>query len=218
MSARPRGSVAAVAALTMLGLLLFAAPAAAAPTVTVTPNSELVDGQTVTVNMSGYTQGRRIWVSQCTQNPESRNDCDEDSLTGPIDIPESGEAQVQFDVIAGEVGVNGGRCDANNPCTIWAQEIPPIGDADVGHAVITFAASTAPAGQDGTDDGADDGADTTGGTAAGTGDDGGDDEGTTAGRSGNLASTGVPLVALLLLAAGLAVGGASARRLGRRSP
>ncbi|MFJ4717363.1 enediyne antibiotic chromoprotein [Streptomyces sp. NPDC088785] len=49
-------------------LALATGPASAAPALSVTPAGGLSDGQTVTVNGSGYTAGEQVAVAQCVQN------------------------------------------------------------------------------------------------------------------------------------------------------
>jgi hypothetical protein len=63
-----RAAVAAVS-VTALGLPVFAAIASAdpSPSITVSPSTGLVDGQSVTVTGTGYTDpGDPVWVGQCS--------------------------------------------------------------------------------------------------------------------------------------------------------
>jgi hypothetical protein len=63
----------------LLGLLAVAGVAAAChggPHVSVTPNTGLVDGQTVTVRGSGYAPGSSLGIVQCPTGADSIDDCD----------------------------------------------------------------------------------------------------------------------------------------------
>ena len=59
--------MAVVSVATAVLIFLGAAPAWAAPTVSVTPNTNLVHGQTVTVSGSGYGPNQSLAVIQCVQ-------------------------------------------------------------------------------------------------------------------------------------------------------
>jgi hypothetical protein len=59
---------------------IAAAPAGAAPLVGVTPNSALVDTQTVTVSASGFTANVQLAVLECNVGAISQSDCDLSTL------------------------------------------------------------------------------------------------------------------------------------------
>jgi hypothetical protein len=59
---------------------LVAAPAGASPLVSVTPNSGLVDAQSVDVSASGYTADTQLAVIECTTGATSQDDCDLSTL------------------------------------------------------------------------------------------------------------------------------------------
>ena len=59
---------------------LVAAPVGASPLVTVTPNSGLVDAQSVDVSASGYTADTQLAVIECTTGATSQDDCDLSTL------------------------------------------------------------------------------------------------------------------------------------------
>jgi hypothetical protein len=46
------------------------------PTVTVTPNTDLADGQAVTVRGSGYSANSSLGIVQCVAGADSIDDCD----------------------------------------------------------------------------------------------------------------------------------------------
>jgi hypothetical protein len=60
------------------GLVVAAGMAACTtgPAVTVTPNTDLVDGQVVTVKGSGYTASSSLGMIQCVAGADSIDDCD----------------------------------------------------------------------------------------------------------------------------------------------
>ena len=64
----------------MLAMGLAAAPAGAAPSVSVTPNSGLLDAQQVSVSASGFTANTQIAIIECTSGATSQNDCDLSTL------------------------------------------------------------------------------------------------------------------------------------------
>jgi hypothetical protein len=68
------GVLATVCAL--FGVVLAASPASAAQTVSVSPNTALVDGQPVTVMAGGFTPGASLAVIECTAGFASVDDCD----------------------------------------------------------------------------------------------------------------------------------------------
>jgi hypothetical protein len=70
--------VSTIAATVTFGLL--AAPAGAAPLVSVTPDSGLVDAQPVNVSASGYTANTQLAVIECTTGAISQDDCDLSTL------------------------------------------------------------------------------------------------------------------------------------------
>src|SRR5712671_5300702 len=65
---------------TALTFGLVAPPAGAAPIVNVTPDSNLVDAQPVSVSASGYTADVQLAVIECTTGATSQDDCDLSTL------------------------------------------------------------------------------------------------------------------------------------------
>ncbi|MGH9287032.1 MAG: neocarzinostatin apoprotein domain-containing protein [Acidimicrobiales bacterium] len=68
--------VGAMAAVTMAS----ASPASAEPTITVTPDTDLVDFQTVTVSGSGFGADTTLGAALCTAGPVSLDNCDLDTV------------------------------------------------------------------------------------------------------------------------------------------
>jgi hypothetical protein len=65
---------------TALTFWLVVPPAGAAPIVNVTPDSNLVDAQPVSVSASGYTADVQLAVIECTTGATSQDDCDLSTL------------------------------------------------------------------------------------------------------------------------------------------
>jgi hypothetical protein len=61
-------------------MLFTASPASAQPSITVTPDTDLVDFQTVTVSGSGFSADFDLGVVMCTAGAPSLDDCDLDTL------------------------------------------------------------------------------------------------------------------------------------------
>jgi hypothetical protein len=70
----------AISAVGVLVTVGSASPAGAAALVSVTPNTALVDGQSVSVSASGYTANAGLAVIECTAGATSQNDCDLSTL------------------------------------------------------------------------------------------------------------------------------------------
>jgi dienelactone hydrolase len=86
---------------------------------TVSPDTGLADGQTVTVSWEGFSPGVSVNVLQCSHNPPTAAaDCD--LKTGAILHPDpSGSGSLGIKVHTGAVGSGGGMCGASHPgCVI----------------------------------------------------------------------------------------------------
>jgi len=69
-----------VAAIAATLVLAAAAPASAAPAVTVTPDTNLVDAQPVSVSASGFAANASIAVIECTTGATTQDNCDLSTL------------------------------------------------------------------------------------------------------------------------------------------
>lgn len=126
----------ALAALCLLGLavssVVLAAPAAAAGTVTVTPDENLTDGQQVTVSGSGFPSGS-LAVIQCGNatsageplpgtEPTSADCHGANQLGSGTTLVEGPSFSTPYTVSTDNIGDNGRRCipvaDANFACLI----------------------------------------------------------------------------------------------------
>jgi dienelactone hydrolase len=87
---------------------------------TVTPNTGLADGQTVTVSWEGFAPGVSVNVLQCSRNPpRAAGDCD--LKTGALLHPDpSGSGSFSLMVHTGVVGSGGGMCGASHPGCVVA--------------------------------------------------------------------------------------------------
>lgn len=131
------GPVALAAALSV-----GAAPAVgAAPTdpeaVTVSPGSELVDGQSVTVSYTGFPAEATLSIRQCLPNPLAGSACDFNTLVNTeSDADGNGSFQYTVRTLDGSQGV---PCDAARPCAIAVARLLDNFDVDAASARITFA-------------------------------------------------------------------------------
>jgi hypothetical protein len=137
----------------MLGLAIAVQPAparAATRVITVTPDTGLAAGQTITVSWSGFSpfsQVQTIFIQECKQQiTDLFADCAILTLVSP-DNGTDGSGSVQFPVLSrnpnGQPFDEGFTCDATNPCAITARESFDNADNSlVSHNVAFAAAAT----------------------------------------------------------------------------
>jgi hypothetical protein len=84
----------------------------------VSPSTNLANGQTVTVRWSGYTAGKVVNVLECSHvNLASADSSGCDFSNGKIlHIDPTGSGSLTMQVVAGAVG--NGVCDAAHPCQL----------------------------------------------------------------------------------------------------
>lgn len=115
----------------------------AEPAATASETENLADGQTVTVDYTGFPANATIAVVQCTAAPpEADTECDSERFElGTAD--EAGAGTVQFTVHTGTIGADGTVCDAaeNNDCAIVVTDFPVTVSAVV---PINFAPTDSP--------------------------------------------------------------------------
>ena len=122
-------ATAGAVALIATGAVIGAGPAQAAPSVTVTPNSNLKGGQTVTVTYEGYSPSSPIAVGVC---PTSRID----KISGPGDCGRSknghsklttsdasGKGTAQITIPEGALGQANPPAEKCPPCSIGVTNI-----------------------------------------------------------------------------------------------
>jgi len=136
------------AAISCAAIAISVLPAAAVGTVTVTPNSNLIDGQAVTVTWSGFTNP--VFIAQCSKSITDRTfvpeqDCDFDTNGGVVGGPTSGTATVN--IFKGDRPLLGWACGSSdtglpvsNPCFIRVTDIGNTVLTNQIEAQITYAA------------------------------------------------------------------------------
>lgn len=150
MHVRKAATAGAIALAGVSGAIAMAMPASAQAAldpgdreITVTPSTNLTDGQTVTVEWTGYTPNSKVTVVQCADGaglkPET---CNTTTALFDQDAGPDGEGSVELVVHTGETGPDG-ECsaDGNNDCVIAANE--DLRDGITAIAPITFAAAGA---------------------------------------------------------------------------
>jgi hypothetical protein len=142
MSVRVMARVAASVAGVVLLVPLMAAPAAAAPAMTIAPDSDLVDFQQVTVSGSGYTPGATIGIVQCIDDPGGQENCDLSTL-GYTSADAGGAFSAPFEVQR-LITVQGAEVDcAPDACSVGAGNISDFAEAAA--APLTFDPNVPPA-------------------------------------------------------------------------
>jgi hypothetical protein len=144
--ARTVGIAAAVLALVAALSVATAAPAGAAPAVTVTPSTDLSTGQTVTVQGSGFSHGDQIGICEVAiADPPSDSQCD--SRTAEIvDASPAGTFTAQMTVkrVLGPFEALEPDADcAYEPCAIGATDLQNL-DVTAMSAPITFVRGSQP--------------------------------------------------------------------------
>jgi hypothetical protein len=125
--------LAGLAAVTAAFVLASSAPASAAtPTVTASPSTGLVNGQTVTLTGSGYEANHAIFVLECSSSAGA-SACDVSHLK-PVTTSATGTFSTTFTVATGAIG--DGTCNPGQSCIIAAGDASGVGGA----ANITFKA------------------------------------------------------------------------------
>ncbi|MCZ7535090.1 MAG: neocarzinostatin apoprotein domain-containing protein [Acidimicrobiia bacterium] len=110
------------------------------PTVTVTPNVGLEDGQTVTVRGAGFSPNASIGMAQCGGNAASPYDCDL-ATVAYTNADSGGTFTREFEVSASVAngGAGGDRdCTAPGACVVGAANMSDFGEA--GRDWLTFGA------------------------------------------------------------------------------
>jgi Neocarzinostatin family len=82
-SRRRAGRAGALVGVAVVLLIWGAAPAWAAPTISVTPSTDLVDDEVVTVSGTGYEPDTQVGLAVCEADPLSLADCDLDNIRVP---------------------------------------------------------------------------------------------------------------------------------------
>jgi hypothetical protein len=126
----------------LFGVALVASPASAAPTVSVTPNAALLDGDAVTVSASGFTAGAPLAIIECTNGFASVNDCDLSTASFP-QADNNGNLSVSYNVFRVISTPNTPSTDcAPANCSLLVANIND--QTEVGAQVLNFDASVPP--------------------------------------------------------------------------
>jgi hypothetical protein len=128
----------AIGALALGGLasLGVASASAAGPAITVTPNTALTAGQTVSVVGTGYTPGLTLFAIECLATAASITGCDTASAT-PVTESATGTFTQAFVVVTGTVG--NGTCGTTSTDLTCIIEVADQAQTNTAAAPITFA-------------------------------------------------------------------------------
>ena len=108
------------AALGIVGavFLVGAAPAGAGGKATVTPNTNLKNGDPVTVTWTGVDPGARLNIFQCAQPPSTQTCAISEGVMNLVN-PATGDSQASLTVRTGPIGASGASCPGPaNDCVI----------------------------------------------------------------------------------------------------
>jgi hypothetical protein len=108
------------AALGILGAVFLAgaAPAGAGGKATVSPNTNLTDGEMVTVAWTGVDAGARLNIFQCAQ-PPTTSTCGVTAGVMNFVNPATGAGEVMLTVHTGAIGTSGAQCPGPaNDCVV----------------------------------------------------------------------------------------------------
>jgi hypothetical protein len=132
----------AIGALALGGLasLGVATASAATPAITVTPNTALTGGETVSVVGSGYTPGLTLFAIECLATATSITGCDTASAT-PVTESATGTFTQPFIVVTGTVG--SGTCGTTSTDLTCIVEVADQAQTNTAAAPITFATPVA---------------------------------------------------------------------------
>jgi hypothetical protein len=128
----------AIGALALGGLasLGAATASAAGPVITVTPNTALTAGQTVSVVGTGYTPGLTLFAIECLATATSITGCDTSSAA-PVTESATGTFTQAFIVVTGTVG--SGTCGTTSSDLTCIVEVADQAQTNTAAAPITFA-------------------------------------------------------------------------------
>jgi hypothetical protein len=128
-----------VLALGGLASLGVATASAAGPAITVTPNTGLTAGQSVSIVGSGYTPGLTLFAVECLATATSITGCDTATAT-PVTESSTGTFTQAFTVVTGTVG--SGTCGTMSTDLTCIIEVADQAQTNTAAAPITFALPT----------------------------------------------------------------------------
>ena len=120
-------------------VVLAASGASAAPTATATPSTGLTNGTVVHISGSGFTAGKQLGVTQCSDQGEQTGagDCDLGKIK-TVTADASGKATIDYTVSAGPFGQNNRVCDATHKCVLSLGELSADPNAERAVMNVTF--------------------------------------------------------------------------------
>ncbi|MGC8499176.1 MAG: neocarzinostatin apoprotein domain-containing protein [Acidimicrobiales bacterium] len=122
--------------------IAFAVPTPTTPSVTVSKNSGLKNGQTVTVTGSGFTPGDSVYAVECLKGATGQSSCDLTTATAITVNTDGTLPSTSFTVVTGAVasGTCGTTAANARNCVI---AVANISGGDAGEAPIAFAVGAA---------------------------------------------------------------------------
>jgi hypothetical protein len=128
-----------IAAITMVlgGFAAYGmtAASAAGPAITITPNTGLTAGQSVSVVGTGYTPGLTLFAIECLATATSITGCDTSTAT-PVTESATGTFTQAFTVVTGTVG--SGTCGTTSADLTCIVEVADQAQTNTAAAPITF--------------------------------------------------------------------------------
>lgn len=112
---------------------------AAGPAITVTPNTNLTNGQSVSVSGSGYAPGLTLYAIECLATATSITGCDTSTAT-IVKESATGTFTQAFAVVTGTVG--SGTCGTTSTDLTCIVEVADQAQTNSANAPITFAGTS----------------------------------------------------------------------------
>ena len=131
-------AVALLTPVALVGAMLVVTPAAdaaLAPVLTISPTTDVANGDTIAVEGTGFKPASTVYVVQCASH--SQDSCDVTNLKA-VTPDADGAFSTELTVHTGELGFAGAKCDAGDECLIAAGD--PNDATNTGSASFTFAA------------------------------------------------------------------------------
>ena len=139
-----------LALITLAGAFLFvlAGVAQAKPAGTISPQEGLTNGTVVTITGTGFTAGKTLGITECSDQGDSTGagDCDLGKIK-TVTVGADGKVSGTYTVSAGPFGQNNRVCDATHKCVISLGEetADPNAERVVFNVSFTGGSSTAAA-------------------------------------------------------------------------
>jgi hypothetical protein len=133
----------AVGGVATAAVLLSAGAAVAAPVGSASPSSGLKMGQTISVTASGFTPGKSLGVTFCSDqgNATGAGDCDLGGIK-PVKADAAGKVSASYTLPAAAFGANQRTCDATHKCLISVGEQTASATAERAVIPLSFGSSS----------------------------------------------------------------------------